>query len=127
MESKSATQSVPASSPPSPIDLHEAIRRRAEAIYIRSGRIPDRDLQNWSQAEQEIRSESQQPKRRTAIIVSVNGVQYVGEYRADLADGYVPGEFEPGSSVAVLLDGNKMLVRRPNGKVLETEVVHKIG
>ena len=121
MESKSATQSVP------PIDLHEAIRRRAEEIYIRNGRIPGRDLENWAQAEQEIRRETQKPKRRTAIIVSVNGVQYVGEYRADAADGYVPGEFEPGSSVAVLLDGNKMLVRRPNGKVLETEVVHRIG
>ena len=35
-------------------DQHEAIRRRAEEIYIRNGRIPGRDVENWAQAEQEI-------------------------------------------------------------------------
>jgi hypothetical protein len=107
--------------------LHEAIRRRAEEIYIRSGRIPGRDVENWAQAEQEIRCEAENSTRRTAVIVKFNGVQYVGEYRAEDADGYVPGEFAPGSSVVVRIYGTRMLVKRPNGKVLATLVVQKIG
>ncbi len=108
-------------------DLHDAIRRRAEEIYIRNGRIPGRDLENWAQAEQEIRGEAEESKRRTAIVVKVNGVQYIGEYRAELSDGYQPGEFGPGTPVSLRLEGNRMFLKRPNGKVLETEVVQKIG
>jgi len=35
----------------SAVDLHELTRRRAEAIYIRNGRIAGRDIENWTQAE----------------------------------------------------------------------------
>lgn len=28
-------------------ELQESIRRRAEDIYVRSGRIPGRDVENW--------------------------------------------------------------------------------
>lgn len=109
-------------------DQHEAIRRRAEEIYIRNGRIPGRDLENWAQAEQEILRESAEPPaRRTAIIVKVNGVEYVGEYIAESSDGYLPGEFGAGSSVPVRFHGDKMFVKRPNGKILETTIVKKIG
>ena len=109
-------------------DQHEAIRRRAEEIYIRNGRIPGRDLENWAQAEQEILRESAEPPaRRTAIIVKVSGVEYVGEYIAESSDGYHPGEFGPGASVPVRFQGDKMFVKRPNGKILETTIVKKIG
>lgn len=108
-------------------DLQELIRRRAEEIYFRTGRIPGRDAENWAQAEEEIRQERQKLDRRTAIVVKVDGVQYIGEYRAEFSDGYAPGEFVPGTPVAVRLNGNKMLVKRPNGKVLETEIVEKIS
>lgn len=107
-------------------NLHEGIRRRAEEIYVRNGRIPGRDVENWTEAEQEIWREAENSGHRTAIIVKVDGVQYVGEYRADVADGYMPGEFAPGSSVLVRFDGSRMLVKRPNGKILQTEVVQKI-
>jgi hypothetical protein len=109
-------------------DQHEAIRRRAEEIYIRNGRIPGRDLENWAQAEREIlRETTQSPTRRTAIVVSVNGVQYVGEYALESADGYAPGEFSKGVPVPVRFHGDKMFVKRPNGKELETTIVKKIG
>src|SRR5215472_16585305 len=36
----------------SELDLHELTRLRAEAIYLRNGRIPGRDVENWTQAEQ---------------------------------------------------------------------------
>lgn len=110
-----------------PADLHERIRRRAEDIYLRNGKIPDRDSENWAQAEQEIRCEIAAEHSRTAVIVKVDGVQYVGEYRREASEGYAPGEFDPGGSVAVRLDGDRMFVIRPNGKELETTIVGRIG
>ena len=107
-------------------NLQEAIRRRAEEIYVQSGRIAGRDLENWAQAEREIR-DAVQENRRAAIVVKVNGVQYVGEYTAESADGYVPGEIGAGSPVAVRLQGDKMFVERSNGKELETRIVRRIG
>jgi hypothetical protein len=107
-------------------DLHEATRRRAEEIYVQSGRIPGRDVENWTQAEREIREQAEKGNRRAAIMIRVNGSQYVGEYRPDSADGYVPGEIGVGSSVSVRLKGDKMYVKRPNGRELETTIVQKI-
>lgn len=107
--------------------LHEKIRRRAEEIYIQSGRVPGNDVENWTQAEREILAESEKPKSQTAIVVKVNGVRYVCEYQAESSDGYVPGEFPVGSSVSVRLQGDKIFVKRPNGKELETRIVRKSG
>ena len=108
-------------------DLQDAIRRRAEEIYFESGGVPGRDLENWAQAEREIRSRYEQKAHRTAIVVKVHGVKYVGEYGPDSSDGYVPGEFAPGEPVPVVIEGDRMLVRRPNGQVLETRIVKTIS
>ena len=104
-------------------DLQKAIRRRAEEIYIRSGKIPGRDLDNWAQAEQEILRESAQGARKTAIILRVSGHEYIGEYNAESSDDYRPGEFGLGAFVPVRFHGDKMFVKRANGKVLETTIV----
>lgn len=103
--------------------LQEAIRRRAEEIYVRSGKIPGHDLENWAQAEQEIQQESAKPVLRHAIVVRVKGTQYVGEYTPSSSGDYQPGEFTPGSPVPVVFQGEKMFVKRPNGKILETILV----
>ena len=103
--------------------VQEAIRRRAEEIYIRNGKIPGHDLENWAQAEREIQQESAQPVRRHAIVVRVEGTQYVGEYTPSSSGDYQPGEFTPGSPVPVVFQGEKMFVKRPNGKILETVLV----
>lgn len=109
-------------------DRNEAIRKRAEEIYIRNGRIPGRDAENWAQAEQEISREFASPHpQTTAIVVRVNGEEYVGEYNPDSSDGYHPGEFGAGVSVPVRFRGDKMFVMRPNGKVLETTIVKRPG
>jgi uncharacterized protein YcfJ len=108
-------------------DLREKIRRRAEEIYYRSGRVVGRDLENWSQAEREIRLELERTNRRTAVVVRIDGVQYVGEYRTENAEGYIPGEIGPGAPVPIRFDGEKMFVKRPNGKELETRIVQKVG
>lgn len=109
-------------------DLQEAIRRRAEEIYIRAGRVPGRDLENWSQAEREIMSElAERPAAKKAIVVKVEGVQYLGEYDPAFSGGYTPGEFVAGTPVPVRFDGDRMFVKRPNGKELETRIVKKVG
>ena len=107
--------------------LQEAIRRRAEEIYLQSGRMPGHDVDNWTQAEREILEEAEKHSRHNAIVVRVNGVQYVGEYNPETSDGYVPGEFGAGASVEVRLKGDKMYVRRANGTELETRIVQRIG
>jgi hypothetical protein len=112
--------------PSIPPDRHEAIRRRAEEIYARNGKLPGHDAENWAQAEQEILRESAAlPTRRTAIVVIVDGTEYVGEYNSLSCDGYLPGEFGSGVSVPVRFHGDKMFVKRPNGKILETTIVKK--
>ncbi len=107
--------------------MKEAIRIRAEEIYIRNGRIPGRDLDNWTQAETEILRETGSLARRTGIVVAVDGVQYVGEYGSECCGGYKPGEFSAGEDIAVRFEGEKMFLKRPNGSELETRIVHKIG
>ena len=122
-----AAASTPNPWPTTSPDRSEAIRRRAEEIYIRNGRVPGRDLENWAQAEQEILRETAESPARKAIVVKVGDAQYIGEYNPESSDGYVPGEFGPSTSVPVRFRGDKMLVLRPNGKVLETTIVKKIG
>jgi hypothetical protein len=108
-------------------DRQEAVRRRAEEIYIRNGKIPGHDLENWAQAEQEILRESANPPtRRAAVVIKVKGTEYVGEYNPASADGYRPGEFGASASVLVTFHGDQMHVLRPNGKILETTLTgHK--
>jgi hypothetical protein len=53
--------------------MKEAIRIRAEEIYIRNGRIPGRDLDNWTQAETEILRELGSLERRRGYRRSLRG------------------------------------------------------
>lgn len=108
-------------------DLTEAIGRRAKEIYEKSGKIAGRDLENWVRAEAEILSEQKRSAHRSAVVVRVEGVQYVGEYRPASADGYTPGEFAKGDPVPVRFDGNQMFVKRHNGKELATRIVSQGG
>ena len=120
------TRNSSSASPQFVQDLQERIRRRAEEIYLESGRVEGRDLANWSQAEHEIMNEIAHPAGRVpAVVVRVGGVQYVGEYTPESSEGYKPGEFGPGASVPVRFAGDKMFVTRPNGKELETTIVRK--
>jgi hypothetical protein len=107
-----------------PPQMREAIRRRAEEIYFRSGRLPGRDVENWRQAEAEILHEiAERPVGR--VVVKVQGVLYTGEYDLASADGYNPGEFQQGQSLAVRLEGDKLFLRRPDGRELQTKIIDK--
>ncbi len=128
----SKANAVPDSSPSprravSDQELHDLVRKRAEEIYVRNGRISGRDLQNWADAELEVRQEIEKSEWCAAVIVDVNGVKYVGEYNPTACDGYVPGEFAQGAPVPVRFHGEKMFVKRPNGRELETTIVEKRG
>jgi hypothetical protein len=95
----------------------EAIRRRAEEIYIRNGKVAGYDVHNWMQAEKEIlREAAERAGRRTAVVINVNGIRYIGEYWGEFAEGYTPGEFAAGGSVPVRFEGDQMFVQRPNGR-----------
>lgn len=108
-------------------EAQAAVSRRAREIYEKSGNLAGHDLENWMQAEAEIvRELSRLSDRRLAFVVRVEGIQYVGEYSVAAANGYAPGEFASGDPVLVRFVGNKMLVERPNGKVLETIIAKKV-
>jgi hypothetical protein len=121
-------QDRPSQSKFSETELREAMRRRAEEIYEKSGRIPGRDLQNWFMAEAEIRRETAtRSPRKPAVVVNVEGVQYVGEYDSALASGYTPGEFVAGDPVRVRFESGKMFVIRTNGQHLETTIINRVS
>jgi len=104
-------------------EAQDAISRRAREIYERSGKVAGHDVENWTRAEAQLaREQSRLSDRRLALVIRVDGVRYVGEYNPASANGYTPGEFASGDPVPVRFVGNKMLVERPNGKVLETSI-----
>jgi hypothetical protein len=108
-------------------ELQEAIRSRAVELYRRSGKLEGQDAENWYQAEAEIARETGAHLTRPAVVINVEGVVYTGEY--DLAGSceYLPGEWKAGDRVPVRLEGDKLFLRRPNGRELETSVVKRIG
>lgn len=107
--------------------LQESIRRRATELYQRTGEVEGHDAQNWYQAEAEILRESATHSTRRAVVVNVQGVVYTGEYDSTSADGYTPGEWKPGDPVPVRLAGDKLYLRRQNGRELQTTIVKRIG
>jgi hypothetical protein len=107
--------------------MQEAIRRRATDLYRRGGEAEGHDVENWCRAEAEILRETAAHLAHPAVVVNVEGVVYTGEYESASAGGYTPGEWKAGDRVPVRLDGDRLFLRRPNGRELETNVVKRIG
>jgi hypothetical protein len=107
--------------------MQEAIRRRATELYQQGGAVEGHDAANWYQAEGEILRESAAHLARRAVVVNLQGVVYTGEYDSTTADGYTPGEWKPGDPVPVRLVGDKLYLRRHNGRELQTTIVKRIG
>ena len=107
--------------------MQEAIRRRATELYRRGGEAEGHDIENWCQAEAEILRETAAHVPRPAVVINLEGVVYTGEYEVAAAEGYLPGEWKPGDRVPVRLDGDRLFLRRPNGRELQTNVVKRIG
>ncbi|MGA7697864.1 MAG: DUF2934 domain-containing protein [Candidatus Sulfotelmatobacter sp.] len=107
--------------------VQEAIRRRATELYRQSGAAEGHDVENWYQAEAEILRESATHPVRRAVVVNIQGVVYTGEYESTSADGYTPGEWKPGEAIPVRLAGDKLYLRRRNGRELQTTIIKRIG
>jgi hypothetical protein len=107
--------------------LIDAIRRRATELYQSSGYVQGRDMDNWCQAEAEILRESGASAVRRAIVINLGGIVYTGEYDSVSAGDYTPGEWKAGDPVPVRLAGDKLYLRRPNGRELQTTIVKRIG
>jgi hypothetical protein len=107
--------------------VQEAIRRRATELYRRGGAVEGHDVDNWYQAEAEILRESATHPVRRAVVVNIQGVVYTGEYESTSADGYTPGEWKPGEAIPVRLAGDKLYLRRRNGRELQTTIIKRIG
>jgi len=105
----------------------EAVRRRATDLYHLSGDIEGHDLDNWTQAEAELLRECASFSRRRAVVINLGGIVYTGEYECSVAHDYSPGEWKEGDAVPVRLIGDKLYLKRPNGRELETTVVKRIG
>jgi Protein of unknown function (DUF2934) len=110
-----------------PAHVLEAIRRRATELYERSGGVAGRDLENWYEAEAEVLRESGAHMVRRAVVINLAGVVYTGEYDANSAGDYTPGEWKAGDPVPVRMAGDKLYLRRPNGRELQTTIVKRIG
>jgi hypothetical protein len=108
-------------------EVQEAIRRRAIELFQRGGEVEGHDLANWYQAEAEIVREFSLPSTRSAVVVSVEGVVYTGEYEPASAEGYTAGEWQPGDPVPVRVEGDKLYLRRRNGLELATNIIKRIG
>ena len=109
------------------LELQKAIRRRAAELYWRGGAVDGHDVDNWRQAEAEILRETGAHLPRPAVVINLEGVVYTGEYDLAAADGYLPGEWKPGDRVVIRLEGEKLFLRRPNGRELETSIIKRIG
>jgi hypothetical protein len=109
------------------LKVQQAIRRRATEVYRQGGAVDGRDAENWYQAEAEILRESAAHPVRRAVVVNVGGVVYTGEYASAAAEGYTPGEWKAGEAVRVRIAGDKLYLRRGNGRELETTIIKRIG
>jgi hypothetical protein len=96
-------------------------------VYEISGQADGRNAENCYRGEAEVLRESTLQSLRRAIVVNIEGVVYTGEYDCGLADGYLPGEWKAGDPIAVRVEGDKLYLRRPNGREMETTIVKRIG
>ena len=105
-----------------------AIRRRATELFRESGRLVGRDAENWYRAEAEILRESGTHliRRRRGRRMS-KALSTPGSTNRTSADGYTPGEWNPGDPVQVRVAGDKLFLRRPDGRELQTSIVKRIG
>ncbi|MGA9981025.1 MAG: hypothetical protein WBQ08_20560 [Candidatus Sulfotelmatobacter sp.] len=63
---------------------------------------------------------------KPAVVINVEGLQYIGEYDSALASGYTPGEFAADDPVRVRFESGKMFVIRRNGQHLETTIINTV-
>jgi hypothetical protein len=126
-ESAGATQRRP---PEADGDVREAIERRARELWEQRGRVDGHAEEDWRQAEAEILKARAEAATRVAtrpafILIKAGDFTYTGEYDLGHCDCYRPGDLRRGTSLTVRFEGEKMYVKLPNGRELETRVVRR--
>ncbi len=106
---------------------YDAISARARQLYEQRGSVAGHELEDWLQAESEIDTQIAEgkPLQPAFVAVKIDGVTYTGEYDRTFAGDYHAGEWNQGDPVSVRLEGDKMILRRKNGRELETRIVKK--
>jgi len=119
--------------------VEEAIRRRAQELYEQRGRVDGHQVEDWLQAESEVLRRNSAPANATPeplpsptrksgfVLVRIDGMLYTGEYDLDHAHGYHPGELGPGTPIEVRFEGERMYIKRRNGRELESRIVRKVA
>ena len=108
-------------------ELRDAIVRRARELWEQRGRVDGHAEEDWLQAEAEVRRERETAVRPCLayIVVRAGKCTYTGEYDLARCDTYKPGDLARGAELTVRFEGEKMHIRLPNGRELETRVVKK--
>ena len=107
-------------------DPRHAIRPRAQGRQ-EGGEQGELDLEDCNEAEAEVLRESGTCQTRASVVINLEGVVYTGEYDFATSGDYMAGEWQAGDRITVRLAGDRMYLRRPNGRELETQVVKRIG
>lgn len=105
-------------------EIEAAIRRRAQQLSEQRGGTPGHEVEDWLQAEAEV-TRASRPAPPAFVVIRVAGITYTGEYDPQHCDGYTPGEFHAGVPMEVRFEADKMFVKRPNGKELQTRIVRR--
>lgn len=106
-------------------DLEQAIRRRAQELYQQRGCVDGHQLEDWLQAEAEIRARHSSASDFARIALNIGAFRYVGEYNTALSGDYHRGEFKAGDPIHVRFAGDRLFLRRPNGVELEIRIIEK--
>jgi len=109
-------------------EIEAAIRRRAQELYERRGKVPGHEVEDWLQAEAEVLAlNPTQAGRKRAVVVKVAGVTYTGEYDPKHCRGYTPGELSAGQPLRVRFQDDRMFIARPDGLELEARIIRTVA
>jgi hypothetical protein len=127
-ECKEVSMSVLAESPAmNEAEVHEAIVRRARALWEQRGRMDGHATEDWAQAEAEIREQLAASRDASPAFLSVQSQAFVYTCRYDRnCAAYRPGDFAPGDPIRFRVTGGKLYLKLSDSHELETTIVRKI-
>lgn len=106
--------------------IHDAIARRARERWQERGCVDGHTEEDWAQAESEIHSQLAAGKACTRrLVVKADNLFYIAEYDSSAAASYDPGELQRGEQVQLHFEGEKMWLKLPGGRELETRIIRK--
>ena len=126
-ECEEVSMSVLAESPArNDAEVHEAIVRRARALWEQRGRMDGHATEDWAQAEAEIREQLAASRDASPAFLSVRSQAFVYTCRYDPNRvAYRPGDFAPGDPIRFRVADGKLYLKLSDSHELETTIVRK--